>query len=108
MVAYRDPLGVSSPRLKVQVKHRDQKITVKEVRELEGLLRKEGDIGLIVSSGGFTAEAEREIRSSTKHVETMDLDRLITLWEKHYDSIPEAGRTLLPLVKLSFLAPEEE
>lgn len=108
VVAYRDPLGVSSPRLKVQVKHRDQKITVKEVRELEGLLRKEGDIGLIVSSGGFTAEAEREIRSSTKHIETMDLDRLITLWEKHYDSIPEAGRTLLPLVKLSFLAPEEE
>jgi predicted Mrr-cat superfamily restriction endonuclease len=40
VVAYRDPLGVTSPRLKVQVKHRDQKVTVKEVRELEGLLRK--------------------------------------------------------------------
>jgi restriction system protein len=108
VVAYRDPLGVSSPRLKVQVKHREQKVTVQEVRELEGVLRKEGDIGLIVSSGGFTAEAEREIRSSPKHIETMDLDRLITLWERHYDSIPEPGRTLLPLVKLSFLAPDEE
>lgn len=108
VVAYRDPLGVSSPRLKVQVKHRNQKITVKEVRELEGLLRKEGDIGLIVSSGGFTPDAEKEIRSSTKHIETMDLDRLIRLWEQYYDSIPEAGKALLPLVKLSFLAPEEE
>jgi hypothetical protein len=39
----------------------NQKITVKEVRELEGLLRKEGDIGLIVSSGGFTPDAEKEM-----------------------------------------------
>lgn len=108
VVAYRDPLGVSSPRLKVQVKHKVNKLSVKEVRELEGLLRKDGDIGLIVSSGGFTAEAEREIRSSSKHIEAMDLDRLIRLWEQHYDSIPEAERKLLPLVKLSFLAPEEE
>jgi predicted Mrr-cat superfamily restriction endonuclease len=39
----------------VQVKHRDQKVAAKDVRELEGLLRKEGDIGLIVSSAGFTS-----------------------------------------------------
>lgn len=108
IVAYKDPLGTSTPRIKVQVKHRDQKLTVKEVRELEGLLRKEGDIGLIVSSGGFTSEVEREIRASPKHIETMDLDRFIDLWERHYDSIRETGKTLLPLVKLYFLAPAEE
>lgn len=108
IVAYKDPLGTSTPRIKVQVKHRDQKLTVKEVRELEGLLRKEGDIGLIVSSGGFTSEVEREIRASPKHIETMDLDRFIDLWERHYDSIRETGKTLLRLVKLYFLAPAEE
>jgi restriction system protein len=70
ILAYKDPLGTTAPRIKVQVKHRDQKIAAKDVRELEGLLRKEGDIGLIVSSGGFTSEAEREIRSSSKHIET--------------------------------------
>ena len=108
LVAYRDPLGTSTPRIKVQVKHRDQKVTVKEVRELEGLLRKEGDIGLLVSSGGFTSEVEREIRASMRHIETMDVDRLVLLWEQHYEKIRQAGKALLPLVRLSFLAPAEE
>jgi len=106
--AYKDALGITPPRIKVQIKHREQKLTVKEVRELEGLLRKEGDIGLIVSSGGFTSEVEREVRASVKHIETMDLDRLISLWQQHYESINEAGKSLLPLVKLYFLAPTEE
>jgi len=38
----------------------------------------------------------------------MDLDRLISLWQQHYESINEAGKSLLPLVKLYFLAPTEE
>lgn len=107
-IAYKDPLGTVAPRIKVQVKHKEQKATVREVRELEALLRKDGDIGLIVSSGGFTSEVEREIRSSAKHIETMDLDRLIQLWQQHYDQIPEPGKALLPLVKLFFLTPPEE
>jgi restriction system protein len=108
VIAYKDPLGTVAPRIQVQVKHRDQKVDVKEVRELEALLRKEGDIGLFVSSGGFTKEAEREIRHSTKHIETMDLDRLIGLWQQHYEHISEAGKVLLPLVKVYFLSPAEE
>jgi len=71
-------------------------------------LRKEGDIGLFVSRTGFTADAEREIRSSTKHVETMDLDRLVDLWQQHYERVSETGKILLPLVKVHFLAPREE
>lgn len=107
LIAYRDPLGTVAPRIKVQVKHREQRLTVKEVRELEGLLRKEGDIGLLVSSGGFTSEVEREIRVAGKHIELMDLERLITLWQQHYDQIPETGRALLPLVRVFVLAPPE-
>jgi restriction system protein len=53
--AYRDPVGSVPPRLKVQVKHREQKVNVSEVRELMGLLAKEGDVGLIVSSGSFNS-----------------------------------------------------
>jgi restriction system protein len=108
ILAYKDPLGTTAPRIKVQVKHRDSKVAAKDVRELEGLLRKEGDIGLIVSSGGFSSEAEREIRSSNKHVETMDLERVITLWQEHYDKLSQTGKALLPLVKVFFLAPAEE
>lgn len=108
VVAYKDPLGTIAPRIRVQVKHREQKVTVKEVRELEAVLRKEGDIGLFVSRTGFTADAEREIRSSTKHIETMDLDRLVNLWQQHYGTISETGKALLPLVKVHFLAPTQE
>jgi restriction system protein len=108
IVAYKDPLGTSAPRIMVQVKHRDAKFTAKEVRELEGLLRREGDIGLIVSSSGFTAEVERETRASTKHIETMDLDRLVELWQQHYEKLREPAKALLPLVQLFFLSPTEE
>lgn len=107
LVAYRDPLGTLAPRIKVQVKHRDQKMTVKEIRELEGLLRKEGDIGLLVSSGGFTSEVEREMRSAAKHIELMDLERLIALWQQHYEQVPERDRALLPLVQVFVLAPPD-
>jgi len=63
---------------------------------------------VFVSRTGFTADAEREIRSSTKHIETLDLDRLVNLWQQHYDKISEPGKALLPLVKVHFLAPAEE
>jgi restriction system protein len=108
LVAYRDPLGTSAPRIRVQVKHRQAKVGAKDVRELEGLLRRDDDIGLLVSSGGFSADAERESRASRKHIELMDLDRLISLWQGHYASLREVGRAMLRLVTVSFLAPEEE
>ncbi len=108
IVVFTDPIGAKAPRIIVQVKHRQNKAAAKEVRELDSLLRKEGDVGLFVSSGGFTTDAEREVRSASRHIDTMDLDRLITLWEKNYDKLRENGKALLPLVKLHFLAPTEE
>jgi len=109
IVAYKDALGTTTPRITVQVKHRpDSKVASRDIREMDGLLRKDGDIGLIVSSGGFTADTERELRASPKRIETMDLNRLVELWQKHYDKVGDAGKALLPLVKVYFLAPEEE
>lgn len=108
IIAYRDPLGTATPHVRVQVKHRDQKMSAKDIRELAGVLHKADDIGLIVSSGGFTAEAEREARIGNRHIETMDLGRLIELWQQHHAHIRESGKKLLPLVTLHFLAPIEE
>lgn len=109
IIAYSDPLGTSRPRMKIQVKHRrTTKVTVQEVRQLQGIMGMDGDMGLFVSSGGFTAEAAREMRAGTKHIEFIDLDELIQLWCKYYDKVSEPGKALLPLVKLYFLTPEQE
>lgn len=108
ILAYKDPFGSTTPRIKVQVKHRNQKVTVKEVRELASLLNKEGEMGLIVSSGGFTTDAEVEIRRSTRHIEKMDLNDFIELWEEYYDKMREEDKTYLPLRRVSFLAPPKE
>lgn len=107
ILAYRDPLGSTAPRLKVQVKHRDQKVNVSEVRELVSLLTKEGDSGLIVSSGGFTSDAEVEIHRSSRHVEKIGLNDLIEMWSEHYDNMEEEDRRLMPLKRIAFLAPVE-
>ena len=40
--------------------------------------------------------------------ETMDGDRLISLWQEHYSKARESGKTLLPLVQVHFLAPIDE
>jgi restriction system protein len=107
ILAYKDPFGSVAPRLKVQVKHRDQKVTVKEVRELVSLLSRAGDAGLIVSSGGFTSEAAIEIRRAAQHVEKMDLNDLIRMWDEYYDNMKEEDRRLLPLKRVAFLAPSD-
>jgi restriction system protein len=107
IIAYKDPLGTTVPRIKVQVKHRSEKVKVQEVRELHGLLRDE-DIGIFVSSGGFTKDAIEEARKMSKHIDTMDLSRLIGFWQQYYETLRESGKALLPLTRLYFLAPVEE
>jgi len=107
ILAYKDPFGSVGPRIKVQVKHREQKVTEKEVRELSSLITKQDETGLIVSSGGFTSEAEREIRRSSRHIEKIDLGDFINLWEEYYDKMKEEDKTLLPLRWVAYLAPVE-
>ncbi|MBN8645319.1 MAG: Mrr restriction system protein [Planctomycetes bacterium] len=107
LIAYSDPLGSRPPRIIVQVKHKpDTAAPVKDIRELEGVLRREGDIGLFVSSGGFTPDALREVRSAKVHIEAMDLDDLVDHWIKHYATIPEEGKALLPLTPVYFIVPD--
>lgn len=72
IVAYRDPLGTLSPRIPVQAKHKEQAASVQEVRQLLGILQKDGDIGIFVSSGGFTPDAK-----SVRGVRTCTLSQLI-------------------------------
>ncbi|MFM2204252.1 MAG: hypothetical protein RLZZ605_1216, partial [Bacteroidota bacterium] len=75
IVAYNDPLGATEPRIKVQVKHRPESaIPVDDIRSLTGLLNKDGDIGLFVSSGTYTSEAIRCARESHRHIRLLDIN----------------------------------
>ncbi len=107
VVAYRDPLGTESPRIQVQIKHRESSATVQEVRQLMGLLQKEGDVGIFVSTGGFTPDAKTTARSSHIHVELIDLPRFIVLWQEFYNKQTDEDKSVLPLTPIYFLAKED-
>ena len=70
-----------------------------------GLLQKEGDVGMFVSTSGFSPDARTAARSSHVHVELVDLNRFITLWQEFYDKLKDEDKNLLPLRPIYFLAP---
>jgi restriction system protein len=108
LVAHTDPLGMTSPRIKVQVKRQiDTKTTVEGLRAFLAVLG-EQDVGIFVSAGGFTSEATREARSQEKRRLTLiDLDRLIELWIEHFPELSDADRRRMPLKPIHFLAPAD-
>lgn len=53
VLAWTDPLGTRPPRIKTQVKRRRDNIAVDELRSFMALLG-EDDVGLFVTTGGFT------------------------------------------------------
>ncbi len=107
MIVNTDVLGVSIPRILVQVKHRGQATTVEGLRTFLSVLAKD-DFGLFVSSGGFTADAREIARVQERHkVTLMDLESFFDLWLEHYEELPPAARQRLPLKPVHFLYPGE-
>ncbi len=105
IVAYRDPLGTQAPRIKIQIKHRESSTPVQDVRQLMGLLQKDGDVGIFFSTGGFTPDAKATARSSHVHVELIDLERFINLWQEFYEKLTDEDKAMLPLLPIYFIAP---
>ena len=107
IIAYTDPLGASVPRIKVQVKHRDQPTSVEGLRAFMSVLGTD-DIGLFVSSGGFTSDARDEARTQERRkVTLLDLENLYDLWVEHYEKLSQEARQRFPLKPIHFLAPVE-
>lgn len=103
VIAYLDALGARTPRIKVQVKHYPTTaIEVKDIRSLIGVLR-EGDIGLFVTSGTFSASAKQEAQHSTTFVRLIDGNDFISLWQQHYDKMSDEDKNMLPLKRIAFL-----
>ncbi len=105
IVAYADPLGARGPRIVVQVRHRQEKAARDALRALSAILN-DGDVGLFVSSGGFTSDAEREARDqSRRRLVLLNLRQLVDLWIAHYNQVADSDRGLLPLKAVYYLAP---
>ncbi len=107
ILAHTDPLGIKMPRIKVQVKRRTDKVAVDGLRSFMAVLGDQ-DVGLFVSAGGFTREAENEARTQEKRkITLLGLEQFFDLWLEHYAKVEEADRQLLPLKPVYFLAPSK-
>jgi restriction system protein len=90
---YPDAIGAKTPHIRVQVKHRpSSKATREEVAALRGIIRQDREIGLFVSSFGFTSGAVQEARNGSTHIELMDLDRFLDHWMAHYERMTEEDK----------------
>lgn len=107
IVALSDPLGTSGPRIKVQVKRERNKTTATTLRAFYSVLH-EGDVGVFVTLGGFTSDAENEARSEIRRIRLIDATEFFRLWARHYEDIPEADRRRLPISFVPFLVPRDQ
>ena len=101
LLAQGDPLGVKGPRIKGQVKRREEKTTEDELRSFLSLIEQD-DVGVYISLGGFTRGAEESARRASRRITLIDGDAFLDLWVEHYDrgrggrspaAADQAGRT---------------
>jgi restriction system protein len=107
IIAYNDPLGTTAPRIKVQVKHRDQSIPVEGLRAFMSILGTD-DVGIFVSSGGFTSDAKEEARTQERRkITLLDLRQFYDLWIQYYETLSQDARQRFPLKPVYYLDIEE-
>ena len=104
IVAYTDPLGTQQPRIIVQVKHRpNDSVSSDEIQKLAGTLKRNSDVGIFVTSGTFSRPARKEARESREHIELIDFERFISLWQEYYSKMNDEQKSYLPLYPIYFL-----
>jgi restriction system protein len=106
IVALSDPLGTSGPRVKVQVKRERSKTDSKTLRAFMSVLHQD-DVGIFVTLGGFTPDAEAEARTEARRIRLVNAYELFSLWARYYDRIPEEDRRRLPIKLVPFLVPSK-
>ena len=66
------------------------------------------DVGLFISTGGFTSDVEREVRGQeNRRITLIDIEKLFDLWVEHYEAIADADKTLLPITPVYFRTSRE-
>ena len=99
VIASPDALGLESPRIIAEVKHRKGAMGAPAIRSFIGGLRT-GDRGLYVSTGGFTQEARYEADRANVPMRLLDLDGFVRHYVDVYDKTDEETRDILPLTRI--------
>lgn len=105
--ALSDPIGTNGPRVKAQVKRERSKTDAKTLRAFMSVLHQD-DVGLFVTLGGFTSDAEIEARAEARKIRLINAYELFRLWARYYEQIPEEDRRRLPIKFVPFLVPAKQ
>lgn len=99
ILAYPDPLGFETPRIRAQVKQRSGKrLGGGEMRNFLATLR-DGERGLVVSTGGFSPDAKMEAERVARGIAVtmLDLEQFVDLLTQHYGGLESTAKVLMPL-----------
>jgi restriction system protein len=107
VVAYRDPLGVEPPVLKIQAKAQDANVSADVVKAFYASIH-ERDVGVFITTGGFTAAAQ-EFARGRGNLRLVEGVELVDLIQTHYDAFDQKMKQRIPLrrVLAPDVAPEE-
>jgi restriction system protein len=106
-VVYADSLGLSLPRIKVHVLHSGQAVLFEGLKAFMSVLG-DGEAGIFISSGGFTANVMEQAQSQKNfQVTLVDLENFFDMWVEYYEKLSHAARQRFPLKPIYFLAPSE-
>jgi restriction system protein len=66
----------------------------------------ENDVGIALSTEGFTKNAREEaLTKANRRVTLVDLERLLELWTEHYKTLDGEAKRRVPPEPFYFLAP---
>ena len=100
VVAYRDPLGLEPPIIKVQCKRTLGTIGGPDVQKLTGTLAHgESEVGLFVTLGSYSNDAIH-IERTRQDVRLINGTALVSLIFEHYEQLLPEWKRLLPMRRL--------
>lgn len=107
IIACTDPLGMQTPRIKVQVKRQKAAVSMPDLKSFVANIGSR-DAGIFVCTGGFTSEAEKYTRSlENRQLTIINQKQLLALWTAHSHKLDDQARQRLPLAPVYLLLPME-
>ncbi len=107
LVAYPAALSGNGPRIKVHIRHHGQAATVEGLRGFMGELNQH-DLGIFVSSGGFTEQVLGIARSQEmRRVRLVSMENFYQFWLQNYNKLSAEAQQRFPLKAIYFLSPQK-